>query len=521
MSRLLDQILLGLIGHLPSEGLPLPIRGLPAHVSDLGTGAYLIQISNPALFKAFSQGLLDDLMQTPKSLCLVGHPGFEQLIAAPTPKAHPDAILAMALTPEGHRRLLEGDAQGFLRALEDMALGPCTCVVFLDTVTETGVGVSTAPLIAALERWCEAWGHTFIWLLGRPHPGLRTHELEQLRGSAALLNEWRQIHWRVDHWQGKTQTRILGTTYTVSLASDGRHFDALGASIQHHGRGHFSAPDEGQVWVEEGVALFDVHHPEAWNVFTDPDQLDRYLEGAMAPTLILAYDETTDFETLARLIDQVRKRIGRGIKLVLRETRFRIRSYQEQLLYHLGLNAIVHANERTQELVRVIEALKGNSTAPSHSHLGLDELLRGATPPAARGYLPPLDFAMTLLQKFRHEGASVTNHVLIQLNLLEGISQLSILRAFRANRPGDLITADREDIYLFLFGCGVSDIPIALANCFSTEVRHAFAAEVQWTEMTGILARLMELEREWDRDVPADFTLQLMDSFGTRGKEST
>lgn len=520
MSRLLDQILLGLIGHLPSEGLPLPIRGLPAHASDLGTGAYLIQIRNPALLKAFSRGLLDDLKLTSKRLCLLGHPGFEHLIEAPAAEAHPSSIQAMALTPDGHRRLLEGDAQGFLTALEDMGLGPCSSVVFFDTPTGTGVGVSTAPLIAALERWCEAWGHSFIWLLGRPHPGLGAHELGQLRGSAALLNEWQQIHWRVDHWQGKTQARIVDTTYAVSLASDGRHFNTLGASIQHHGRGHFSAPDEGRVWIEEPVALFDVHHPEDWNVFTDADQLDRCLEGAMAPTLVLAYDETTDFETLARLIDQVRKRIGRGIKLVLRETRFRIRSYQEQLLYHLGLNAIVHANERTQELVRVIEALKGNSTAPSQSHLGLDELLLGATPPAARGYLPPLDFARTLLQKFRHEGAAVTHHVLIQLTLLEGISQLSILSAFRANRPGDLITADREDIYLFLFGCGISDIPIALANCFSAEVRHAFAAEVQWTELKGILARLMELEREWDRDVPADFTIQLMDSPATWGKES-
>ena len=119
MSRLLDQILLGLIGHLPSAGLALPIRGLPAHGSDLGTGAYLIQISNPALLKAFSQGLLNDLQQTAQKLCLLGHPGFEHHIRLPAAcKAHPEAIQAMALTPEGHRRLLEGDAQGFLTALE-------------------------------------------------------------------------------------------------------------------------------------------------------------------------------------------------------------------------------------------------------------------------------------------------------------------------------------------------------------------------------------------------------------------
>ena len=508
---------LSLVSLSPLE-FNVPVKDLPWTASHFEMGStYLIQVDHKAALNPLFSGILESLWMrsdTASSAVRVIGPALNTFSIAPQEKFNA-AMTAnlrafdihqwrdLAASPEAIQKLL--------REIEDTQTAPQSLIIFLDLESVMLKDDDLrARLTQALLPWGKSWGHCVIWIAGPQKAlDLKPSSLYPFQGAARLNQEGRQIYWTIHHWAKCGGESLKDIAIGIQPSVREMPFEAIGLSIQNNGSPYLIAPDQDRVIVDTTVATYDANHPQSWEIIEDPLALDQYLQGAMAPTLVLGYGTDTQFEDLAHLVESLRQRVGRGLKLVLRETHFRIRNYQERLLYFLGLNAIVHPTERTQELLEVIDSLQGVAFTPSRIDVPIEQLLFAAIPPRAKGYLPPQEFVAELRQKLHPENPFDIRHALIKLDLLPGVTQLTAIQAFRANRPGDLITAGFTEIYLFLFGCSPADISIALPNCFSESVEHYFSSDHQWVDTLTIIEKLGELQREWERDLPPDFSLNL------------
>jgi cellulose biosynthesis protein BcsE len=504
-----------LLGLSDPVRLPVPIQNLPDDVGSFnGGGCYAIRHSTLALSQRFTQKTLRNArragipfriftFQDPRDLSIL-----DQLVKTESL----DQSVSFELLPDFLTQLAHHGPASFLRHVEDcLSCTEPSLVIFMDAEQRIhAFSRQNAALIHQLRRWARTWGHMVI-LSSIQNDASDSNDalFSEFAGVASLISEWHQFFWDVTYWESPKEESTLNRAYGLRF-SENEEFSAVGLTYSSiHGE-YLTAPDEDRVFYPSSIRSSDSILPSSWEEIKDVCDIESYLQGAMAPTLILHYNKTQSFEDLARLIDQIRREVGRGIKIILKETTIRLRTYQERLLLEIGLNRVVHPFERTQELIHEVESLQGAMFHRRENAGNLDELLASVLPPAAKGYLPSLEFCALLMGRLRLDSPFDVRHVLVRLDLLPGVTQLDALSTFRPNRAGDLMTSDTRELYLFLFGCTPADVTIALSNCFSVELGQLFGFDTQWSTTSVILEQIQELKHRWERQVPEDFSYRLV-----------
>jgi len=505
--------MLGLIKHAwtlagasqAAPGLPLPIGGLPDGASTFQPGlCYGIGIEGGAVYRGFVGGLLGEMRAAGMACRLLVLDGGADFLPA---KREPEAPLRLEMLESGWSEILRSGAGDFLECIEETLFPPGGLLIIVDPQSRfMDMERAKGGILDVLISWAKAWNHAVVFLarLEDSQTACPPLALARFGGVASIMAEGQKLVWRIAHWHRPDGSRIVRAGFSLNDPEGGGRLAALGEMTDKEAAPESSAPDEDRVIAVGGVADFDGNLPPAWEVLDDPYPFEDYLTGALAPTLILAFDQDTDFDRLARLIEQIRHEVGSGIKLVLRETDLRIRRYQEHILLRAGLNQVVRAYEGTEVLRRAVRALQGVCAPALLDGSVLESMLNLSTPPRRRGYLPPLTFCATLLNHLTLTNPYTIDHALLKLKLLPGITPLAALGAYRANRRGDLITADGSRLYLFLFGCGGADIPVSLSDGFPADVAAYLLLARQWTEIPTILESLSGLAKDWAQDEPTD-----------------
>lgn len=507
---------------LGSSPLRVPIEGFPEGASAFLPGyCYFIGIASDTIYRRFVGGLVDEARQAQRAARLLGFgesaacwvgtssvpttmPGMGGHVSMPAlrSEADPSGPLVLEMAEAGLSEIMRTGVEGFLRRIEETLLPPGGLLLIADPESRfMDIERAQGGILDALAHWAETWNHTVIFVGGGSQAPMACppFALARFGGIASITAEWQRLYWRVERWRRSAGTAVVRTDFAIHDPEGNGRFAALGMRTETQAT-PLPAPDDHRVIVTREIADHDRGLPPAWEVLDDPYDFEDYLAGALAPTLILHFDQNADFDRLARLVEQIRHDVGGGIKLVLRETNLRIRQYQERVLLHIGLNLVVHAYERTGVLLWAVEALRGaRSPSPPTGNV-LDQLLRVSKPPALRGYLPPLAFCDALLQHLNPANPFEIDHALIRLKLLPGITPQAALAAYRANRPGDLITADGSRLYLFLFGCGRADIPVSLVDGFPPDIRDYLLVAREWTATLAILESLRGLKTAWTQD---------------------
>ena len=361
--------------------------------------------------------------------------------------------------------------------------------------------------------WIREWKHSGLFVFHKLHfesPGASTIRVQCncLDGLAELDADMLRLSWKIDHWKTPGGRRVEARTYGVSYNAEQQSLSADGSTMDAVAQQLLYAPDEDQVLTTDDVLNNEKGVPPDWQRFASFTALLQAVQHAVAATVILHYGSTVKFETLAETTHKIRETAGRGLKIIIREKEERLRYNQTMALMQLGANLVVHQYESFSHLLWCIDTLKGQcfGKKPVHSY---DDLMRESQPVDVHGYLRPqkfCDFVQTTLDRTHDLNIQ---HAMVCLDLLPGRSHIDALLAFHPKRNGDVITADRERLFIFFFACREPDIDISLEHALNITVDELFLHETRLTSSEEIGAGIRKLGKLSMQTHLIDYTSEL------------
>lgn len=241
--------------------------------------------------------------------------------------------------------------------------------------------------------------------------------------------------------------------------------------------------------------------PGHWRIVDSLADLEVAAAASVAATVLIDAGQASDFESRARLVHQLRLSRPRTLKIVVRENLGKLRTHSEQALLQLGASTVVYKEVGFSRLLQLLQDIN----AQSHTrkvHPDYEQALDSFMPARERGYQPPAQFCALvrgMLDRTRGIGLS---HSLVRLNVLAQIPHLDALRACHTARDGDLLTADHEGVYIFLFACREPDVELALNRLFTLPLTQLFASEATDSSDPGIRAMLAPLQESLRKGLP-------------------
>lgn len=251
--------------------------------------------------------------------------------------------------------------------------------------------------------------------------------------------------------------------------------------------------------------------PRRWRTFTSLQDLLHATEAAMGATVVLDYGMQSDFDETARLIQQLRLRNGNALKLVVREHSAVMRHYHEQLLIQLGCNLVIPSSVGFTRFIGLLDSLSGQTFNRPVPH-DYDMVVKSVAPSIKSGYLPLAEFTDAARQSLDDTQHADIDCAMLQLSVLPGVTPLDALREFRLKRAGDICSAGNDHLYLFLFACRETDIPVALKHVLSLPVNELFIDQVRHIEREAIHAQLQRLQQIAAREDIPDHTRELVNT---------
>jgi hypothetical protein len=189
------------------------------------------------------------------------------------------------------------------------------------------------------------------------------------------------------------------------------------------------------------------------------------------------------------------------LKIVVHETQDKLRSNVEQALLALGANAVVYREVGFARLQRLLEDMRDETfarTVPSDF-----AATRAAyMPDALRGYLPLPAFCESvrdMLARTSHKGLT---HSFLRLSMQPHVAHVDAIQACLALRDGDVLSADQDALYVFMFACSEVDIDPALSRLFAIPPSELFAAQTLYGSLDGVHAVLRNLQEAARQGVP-------------------
>lgn len=253
-----------------------------------------------------------------------------------------------------------------------------------------------------------------------------------------------------------------------------------------------AAPDRDQVFCTAPAAGGLAATPPRWQVLPQAQDVERATAAATAAICVLDLSDLQAFRGLAHLVQRMRARNGRGLRVLVRECGVRLRQGQQQLLLALGANAIVPRDLESAQLPAWIESGAGEVfMRPLFNDF--ESAFVGALPPAEGGYQPVAEFTQLARRSTERARAGGLDCALLRFFVPAALPPVEALRHVRPVRPGDLCTADDVSVYLFLFGCWQEDIEAALERILRRGAEQLFDGQIRSVAAEAILAELDDL----------------------------
>jgi cellulose biosynthesis protein BcsE len=374
------------------------------------------------------------------------------------------------------------------------------------------------------QRWFGDARATGLLLFQAPAmSGAASFTLRALDGFCAGLAHFRAdgagFSWQIEHWLsplGSIGRREFGIGFDPQgalLVADGSDLAGANARIQQ-------APDQDRVIATAAVVAGERGVPEHWRIVKDLAALLEAADGAIAATCLIDFHGGDQLRVLARAVHHLRRKCGRGLRIVVRERSLRLRYNDELLLLRLGANTVVYAEVGFSRFISLLESLRGQAFAgeiPDH----FESAVLAAMPPPHAGYLTAMlfcDMVRDCLAQSAHIGVEST---LVCLYLLPETTHLEALRACRVKRQGDLFTADDRSVWMFLYACREPDVDVTLERVYSEPLAQTFEGHVRFFSSADILGAIDGLESRLYASPVADYSAQLVVMEAAAGQAPT
>lgn len=393
-----------------------------------------------------------------------------------------------------------------------------------DELARAGLGEKHALLVLASPRvhlgrsvaQVQQWGSQIgRWSRGRTRPVVYAFDqwdnalqvLSPLRSLAgvfehvALLgSEAQQAILFVEHWNG-TDGPLFEARFGLRLDAASQRLAYDGSQRSGQLQRLVEAPDQYRVFASAAALTGQRGVPADWQVVAQQEGMADATRDAQAATVLLAAGSTAEAEDLLRLVYALRCRHGRALKIVVRETQDKLRSNLEQALLCLGANSVVYREVGFGRLLRQLDELS-DSTFARALQPDYAQARAGFMPDAQRGYLPvPLfcDSVEAMLDRTSHLGL---RHSFLGLSMQSHVAHADAVRACVALRDGDVLTADHNALYVFMFACAEADIDPALGRLFSIPPSELFAAQTLYRSVEAVRNALRDLRKAARQGAP-------------------
>ena len=503
------------------DAMPLGLGRLP-----LGTPVALAW-QDRAADVYWAQALLHDLLQQGPVFLLA-----ENEISA-------DPLL---MQPELAQAIQQGRLQVWLMGKEwTLSNRPADSMQRLwDAMELAGLTPQHALLVLASPRvhfgnsvsHVQQWGrHIGRWCLGRNRPvvfafnawdsaeqvTLPLHSLATTFQHVALLGSHAmQVLLFVDRWNS-TDGPLFEARLGLKLDPVSQRLLYDGSQTRGQAGRLVEAPDKYRVIATQAALGGQRGVPAAWQVVAQWSDVVTATHNAVGATVLLHSGTAAQQDELLRLVYQLRSQQGRNLKIVVRETQDKLRANLEQALLCLGANAVVYREVGFARLQRQLEDMHEDTFVRD---IPADyELARaGFMPEPMRGYLPTRAFCDGVETMLDRTSGFGLQHSFLRLSMQPHVAHLDAIESCVALRDGDVLSADHNALYVFMFACSETDIDPALARLFSIPPSELFAAQTLYTSVDAMRSALRELREAARKGVP-DYSGHLIERVLPRARD--
>ncbi len=494
-------------GHAPACGLG--IDGLPQGLDRLPLGTPVaLAWQDGAADAQWVQALLRDLLQSGPLMLLaeqvqVIEPWLQQPDLA---QAFAQGRLKICLMTEP--LLAAQRPQGMPPVFDELARAGLDATHALLVLAAPGVhlGRSVAEVQQwgrQIGRWCRRRNRPVVLAFRHWDSALQVisplHSLADVFEHVALLgSEAAQPMLYVERWNASTGPLFEAR---FGLKAEGQRLAYNGSQRSGPLQRLVEAPDQYRLITTSAVLAGPRGAPAQWQVLAQLEDVLDASQDALAATLLLDGGDTAQFEALLHLVHTLRKRHGRSLKIVVRETQDKLRSHMEQALLSLGANTVVYREVGFARLLRQLEELS-DATFTRPLLPDFAQARAGYMPDALRGYLKPevfCDTVQAMLERTRQLGL---RHSFLRLSMHPQVAHADAIQACVTLRDGDVLTADHDALYVFLFACDQSDIDPALTRLFSAPPAELFATQALYASRDGMRVALQVIHEAARQGAP-------------------
>lgn len=312
---------------------------------------------------------------------------------------------------------------------------------------------------------------------------------------------------RLERWNSQAGA-IFQTGLGLTLDPDTHRFHHDGSRTQGDGHTLIEAPDQRKVIATRAAVSQQRGVLPHWHIVETLEELALAAAHSIGATLLIDAGNSIEFEETARLVHRLRLAHPPTLKIVVRENTDKLRSSSEQALLQLGANAIVYRELGFSRLLQLLEDIRHQSFVRPVS-ADCQQTLDAFMPASSHGYQTPAEFSRLVRKMLAHAQETGQNHSMVRLDLAPQISHVIALRTCNMSREGDLITAGRSAVYVFLFACREPDIEPALKRLFVVPLAQLFTAQSADCTHAGMMALLEGVDRDARHGVP-DYTQLLV-----------
>ncbi|KVC59473.1 cellulose biosynthesis protein BcsE [Burkholderia stagnalis] len=322
-------------------------------------------------------------------------------------------------------------------------------------------------------------------------------------GVSQLQRTHGELLWVVDFWRAG-DTLAAGEVRPLRFAPSGRLSAIFDADTVVQPRQMKLASDEDRVVVSRAVVDGERFVPPHWEIVDDNAAVVAACAKAQAATAVLAFRTHAQLEALCAAVHTLRRQCGGALKIAIVERGEVLRHQFEMLVLSVGANSVVGRDLPFSRLQAAVHSLHGQLQArPVAADYRV--ALAAALGDTVLGYLPVGAFFLRIRAVLDRGAVLALPHTLVKMTLLPGVAHVDALRHCLPRRAGDVVTADAEHLYVFLFACEPADADEALKRIFDVPVE-TLSDRIVSLGNGSIAAELNKLKAENRRAPIADYS---------------
>ena len=418
---------------------------------------------------------------------------------------------------EFSKKMFRFGADAFVEELEHFQVPDNSYLLFdqADDLLSLHDVVLALDQVQIFRKWAHDHHMTLMLVLTRTteaHTSTINALMDDLTGIVRLGVSRNGLELSFDYWQSPEGT-IAGRNFVLTALDTGL-YQASSNMVSPDGAGSEAKFDQSD--IPEG--------DEAQFFFMDPDlgSLAKQMQGKWqrvdtlvgmmhatrnlrSATCILVFQRGTNLRQLAEAVHTLRLSMGRYARLIVQEKEASLRYQNEALLLKLGLNLVVNRDVPLGRLPLLLESLKGQ-IFNRDVDINFEAALTSVLPTRLRGYLMPSRFTKEVDVILERAETLNIPCALVIGRPAPGIEMVNLMTNNKLSRPGDLITADSVDCFIFLNACPEAVLLMTLERIFGLAVDAAFANVRFALQREEIQSEMAALLRTTERESTPDYT---------------